>query len=153
MNWLQLVFMWCGIAAILFCAFFTILDPYKPDYDCFATLVFLIALVTSGLIVSFKGRKSRVKINVKEGFLRITCLLSVLAFAGWCVFGVFLLIDETLRDVNNDSWLAFNFAFISVPVLWAIYGIVFLIIIPIGCWTANWITKGFNYEPKEPREN
>ena len=60
MNKKQLVCMWLGIAAVVFCAFVTVMDPYRPDYVYFGVCVFLVALVIGGLILAFKDKTGEI---------------------------------------------------------------------------------------------
>ncbi len=82
MNKKQLICMWCGILSIVFFGFFTILEPYRPDYANFCVWVFLVTLITGGLILTFKDKKrpegeTRKPMNLRRGFRRITLLLAI----------------------------------------------------------------------------
>ncbi|MGA1979703.1 MAG: hypothetical protein ABSG99_03945 [Sedimentisphaerales bacterium] len=59
MNQKQLITMWCGIAAIVL-AGFTVIENYGLvcSYG-FSVWVFIVALVTGGLIYTFRGRKAK----------------------------------------------------------------------------------------------
>ena len=59
MNRKQLITMWCGIAAIVL-AGFTAIENYglACPYG-FSVWVFIVALVTGGLIYTFKGKGDR----------------------------------------------------------------------------------------------
>jgi len=149
MNKKQLVAMWCGIAAIVFLMVPVIADPEVLKNGSWRAVQFIVVLVTGGLIVTFKDRKSERQLDVNRGFARVVLLLSLLAFVGFCTFGTVLFIDETQRDVDNDSWFAFVLGFVSVAVLWTIYLIVFSITAPL----IRWIAKGFEYKSKEKRGN
>jgi nitrate reductase NapE component len=58
MNQKQFITMWCGIAAIVL-AGLTVIENYGLvcSYG-FLVWVFIVALVTSGLIYTFRGRKA-----------------------------------------------------------------------------------------------
>jgi len=57
MNQKQLVTMWCGIAAIVL-AGLTVIENYGlVCFYGFSVWVFIVALITGGLIYTFKGRK------------------------------------------------------------------------------------------------
>jgi len=63
MNSKQLIFMWCGIAAIVL-AGLTVIENY--GLVClygFSVWVFIVALITGGLIYSFKDKKSAEKLH------------------------------------------------------------------------------------------
>ncbi len=59
MNQKQLITMWCGIAAIVL-AGLTVIENYGLvcSYG-FLVWVFIVALVTGGLIYTFRGRKAK----------------------------------------------------------------------------------------------
>jgi nitrate reductase NapE component len=59
MNQKQLITMWCGIAAIVL-AGLTVIENYGLvcSYG-FLVWVFTVALVTGGLIYTFRGRKAK----------------------------------------------------------------------------------------------
>jgi len=61
MNQKQLVTMWCGIAAVVL-AGFTAIENYGLvcPYG-FSVWVFIVTLVTGGLIYTFKGQKAKAK--------------------------------------------------------------------------------------------
>jgi len=56
MNRNQLISMWCGIGAIVLMGLPTIGNHIR--YSAFFLCVFLVALITSGLIYTFKGQKA-----------------------------------------------------------------------------------------------
>ncbi len=57
MNQKQFITMWCGIAAIVL-AGFTVIENYGlVCFYGFSIWVFIVALVTGGLIYTFKGQK------------------------------------------------------------------------------------------------
>ncbi len=57
MNQKQFITMWCGIVAIVL-AGFTVIENYGlVCFYGFSVWVFMVALVTGGLIYTFKGRK------------------------------------------------------------------------------------------------
>jgi hypothetical protein len=58
MNQKQLITMWCGIAAVVL-AGLTVIENYGRvcSYG-FSVWVFIVALVTGGLIYTFRGRKA-----------------------------------------------------------------------------------------------
>lgn len=57
MNRNQLISMWCGIAAIVFIGLPTIGDRVR--YSAFFLWVFLVALITGGLIYTLKDQKAK----------------------------------------------------------------------------------------------
>lgn len=92
MNKKQLIFMWVGIAAIVLFALLTIVDAYRPDYANFAVWVFLVVIVTSGLVYTFRDKKRQEgkkigTINTRRGFRRITLVFAVVASI-FCAFYV-----------------------------------------------------------------
>lgn len=156
MNRKQLVFMWCGIVTIILITLPFALDwltSYR-EQDKIGGLFFLIfyvALITGGLIVSFKGRKPQVKLNVKKGFKRITFVLSLLAFTFWVALGI---IEGCISKGDVGAlWIGPLIGLAFFTGIWVIYGIVFWVITPIVRWVANWIAKGFEYEPKKPQDD
>ena len=85
MNRKQIICMWCGIVTVVFCAFVTIVHAYHPDYIYFGVCVFLIALVTGGMIYTFKDRQgvegeTKKSKNLKRGLRRIILVLAILGF-------------------------------------------------------------------------
>ena len=99
MNKKQLIFMWLGIGAILFYAFVKIVDAYYPDYADFSVGVFLVVLVTSGLIYTFRDKKGQEgekirRINLRRGFRRITFVLAIVAAFIGLVIAVGTVIDK-----------------------------------------------------------
>lgn len=59
MNQKQLITMWCGIAAIVL-AGLTVIESYGlVCFYGFFVWVFIVALVTGGLIYTFRGRKAK----------------------------------------------------------------------------------------------
>lgn len=56
MNRNQLISMWCGIGAIVLMGLPTIGNHIR--YSAFFLWVFLVALITGGLIYTFKGQKA-----------------------------------------------------------------------------------------------
>jgi len=57
MNQKQFITMWCGIAAIVL-AGLTVIENYGlACFYGFSVWVFIVALVTGGLIYTFKGRR------------------------------------------------------------------------------------------------
>lgn len=88
MNKNQLIAMWCGIVAIVLFGF-VMMDSYRPEYGRFAVCVLITALITGGLILTFRDKKrpegeTGKPVNLRRGFKRITFLLSILVglFAG-----------------------------------------------------------------------
>jgi hypothetical protein len=74
MNQKQLITMWCGITAIVL-AGLTVIENYGlVCFYGFSVWVFIVALVTSGLIYSFKngsGRKMKNAIqDIRDNLLR-----------------------------------------------------------------------------------
>ncbi|MHC4259909.1 MAG: hypothetical protein ACYSTF_05810 [Planctomycetota bacterium] len=69
MNWKQIIAMWCGIAAVAVIAYQDLLFYYDFDgelmnldvgyYKDFMVLVFLVALVTGGLIITLADKKDK----------------------------------------------------------------------------------------------
>jgi anaerobic C4-dicarboxylate transporter len=52
--------MWCGIAAIVFVTFMLLEHSYEiSDLVGWMITIFLIALVTIGLIITLKGKKQK----------------------------------------------------------------------------------------------
>ena len=144
MNKRQLISMWCGIIIVFFIAFFTVIEPYSPDYEIFCFWLFLMIIVISGFMCTFKGKgenlrnpndtqtqteKDRSKeMNLRKGFKRLVFILSLIpALIGIIVFIVGL-VDE------DDGMLIGGLltALIGFITIWAIYGVVLFII------------KGFN---------
>lgn len=113
--------MWCGIVAIVFIYFFTILEPYRPEYAKFCVCVFLIALVTAGLIITFKDKKgkegeARKPLNLRRGFRRITLLLSiVVALVAWLICFVFVF-DSW--DVERSRYSAYKVNYYDIGRFW-----------------------------------
>ena len=63
MNQKQFITMWCGIAAIVL-AGLTVIENYGlVCFYGFSVWVFIVALLTGGLIYTFKGRKVKNKIQ------------------------------------------------------------------------------------------
>ena len=106
MNKKQLIFMWLGIAAIIFCAFVTIVDTYRPDYANFGVWVFLVTLVTSGLIYTFRDKKGQEgekirRINLRRGFRRITFILAIIAAFIGTNIAVGIVVDKYNSERDN----------------------------------------------------
>ncbi|MDD5065149.1 MAG: hypothetical protein PHQ35_10395 [Phycisphaerae bacterium] len=99
MNKKQIIIMWLGIATITFYAFVSVFDTRHPDYADFSVWVFIVVLVTSGLIYTLRDKKGQEnkdirKINLKHGFRRITFVLAIIAaFIGFST-AVGTIIDE-----------------------------------------------------------
>ena len=60
------------------------MDSYRPEYGRLAVCVFVTALVTGGLILTFRDKKrpegeARKPMNLRRGFRRITLLLAIVA--------------------------------------------------------------------------
>ena len=71
MNQKQLITMWCGVAAIVL-AGLTVLQNYGLvcSYG-FSVWVFIVALVTGGLIYTFRGRKVKNPIqDIRDDLLK-----------------------------------------------------------------------------------
>jgi archaellum biogenesis protein FlaJ (TadC family) len=66
MNQKQLIAMWCGIAAVVL-AGLTVIENYGlvSPYG-FCVWIFITALVTAGLIYTFKGRKVKNKNTMQD---------------------------------------------------------------------------------------
>jgi len=146
MNRKQLISLWCGIAAVVFCGFVIVVDAWRPNYAQFSVWVFLIALVAGGMILTFTDRRPRGNLNAKRGFRRVTLILSALAIVICSILGV----GELLEDYPDfaEGWVPFAVGFGIGGALWAAYLIVFWIITPI----MRWIVKGFEYIPDISRD-
>lgn len=59
MNKKQLISMWCGIVAIVIVGLYNLLVPYSLDYNRFCLWVFIVALVTGGLIYTLRDKQSK----------------------------------------------------------------------------------------------
>lgn len=104
MNKKQLIFMWFGIAATILFAFVTIVNSYRPDYANFSVEVFLVVLVTSGLIYTFRDKKRQEgkktgTINLRRGFRRITHVLAGVAV----IFGVVIAVGTVVDKYNSEQ--------------------------------------------------
>ena len=64
MNWKQLICMWAGIAAIVGIGLLGLYVEHFAymGYEGFCLRAFLVALVTGGLICTFKEKKDKVNI-------------------------------------------------------------------------------------------
>jgi len=104
----------------------------------------MVAVVTGGLIYTVRDKKPRAKVNMQKGFRKITIvlsvLISVLLFAVGAMMGV---------AGDEDWWLAFVYAFVSIAVLWIVYLIVFWVTPLI----IGWLKKSFEYIPEKPTED
>ncbi len=118
MNKKQVVCMWCGIVVIVFVAFVKEVVHYTFNLAAFCVWVFLIALVTAGLIITFKDKKgkegeARKPMNVKRGFQRITLILAILVgvICGCAVIGILMdirglaPIQMHRRGYADASWI------------------------------------------------
>ena len=106
MNRKQLISMWLGIVAIVFFGFVTIVDSYRSEYGRLAVCVFVTALVTGGLIYTFKDRKrpeveTRKPVNLRRGFRRITLLLAIVAAVICGSIAIFALIDKRVSSQKH----------------------------------------------------
>lgn len=115
MNRKQLVCMWLGIAAVVLCGFVTVIDPYRPDYVYFGVRVFLVALVTGGLIVTFKDKKKpeseeRKPMNLRRGLRRITLLLAVVSGIAGAFCAVVMVQDWQTCEERGIQWRRGEFA-------------------------------------------
>ncbi len=109
MNRKQIISMWCGIVAIVFFGFVTIADPYRPEYGRLAVCVFITALITGGLIYTFKDRKrpeveTRKPVNLKRGFRRITLLLAIVTAVICVCIAVESARYKRIRSQNHLSY-------------------------------------------------
>ncbi len=132
MNRKQLVSMWCGILAIVFFALVMVRLPHLVPYANFCVYVFLITLVTSGLIYTFRDKKrpegkARRPTNVIRGLKRITLVLSLLSALLFLVFGILNALYGEWNDVPSCLFGCLA-AFCGV---WIIYCII------------RWVIKGF----------
>ena len=71
MNQKQFITMWCGIAAIVL-AGLTVIENYGlVCFYGFFVWVFIVALVTGGLIYTFRGRKAKNTIqSIRDDILK-----------------------------------------------------------------------------------
>lgn len=139
MNKKQLICMWCGILAIVFFGFATIV--YGPDYANFCVWVFLLTLITGALILTFKDKKrpagETIKpMNLKRGFERITILLSLLCALFFLTVGIFNFLYGEWNDVHS----CLIGGLVSVAGVLSTYVIIFGVIVPI----VMWLVKGFS---------
>jgi Ca2+-dependent lipid-binding protein len=66
MNQKQLITMWCGIAAIVL-AGLTVIENYGlVCFYGFSVWVLIVALITGGLIYTFKGNDRKVKNTIQD---------------------------------------------------------------------------------------
>ncbi len=120
MNKKQIISMWCGIVAILFFGFVTIVDSYRPDYGRLAVCVFVTALVTAGLIYTFRDKKktadeTKKPINLRRGFRRLTLLLAIVVALICVCIAVASFGYNRIRSQNHLSYCE-NELFKTIPV-------------------------------------
>jgi len=140
MNKKQLICMWCGIVAVMLCAFVTIVSAYYPDYAYFGVWVLLITLVTCALIYTFKDKKrpegEREKpTDLRRGFRRVILLLSLLSASVFLIVGIINALAGEWGDVPS-CLIGASASFAGV---WVVYGIIRCVITPVACW----LVKGF----------
>jgi len=92
MNKKQLICMWCGIVLIVFFTLLFYPNLYRGDLQEWLQRIFLIVLVTGGLIYTFKNKhgvkdEQQKPLNIRRGFRRITILLSIVA---WLICSLFV---------------------------------------------------------------
>lgn len=114
MNKKQLIFMWIGIAAILFLTLASIIDVYRPDYAEFAVWVLLVGLITSGLIYTFRDKKTQQSKNVgtanlRRGFQRITLVLAIVAAVFCAIIAILIVINEPDSAKGYLRWRQENY--------------------------------------------
>lgn len=132
MNWKQITSMWCGIGLIVFIGFINVMEPRRADYALFVFWMFLVMLVTVGLIMTFRTKKNKKvgsrEMNLRKGFKRLVFILSLIPVL--IGIGIFIcgLVDG-YDDMVIGGVLTALIGFVSI---WAIYGVVLYII------------KGFN---------
>ena len=131
MNWKQLVSMWCGIGLIIFSGLVCVAAAYRAEYELFVFWAFLVTLVTSGFIVTFRNRMQNngsKEMNLRKGFKRLVFILSLIPV----LIGIIVFIAG-LVDGDDDMLIGgLLTVLIGFGAIWAIYGIVLYII------------KGFN---------
>ena len=59
MNKKQLISIWCGIVGIVIVGLYNLLVSYSVDYNRFCLWVFIVALVTGGLIYTFRDKQDK----------------------------------------------------------------------------------------------
>lgn len=147
MNRKQLVSIWCGIVAIVFCALVKgLLTGWDYSYYGFAQFcvcVFVTALVTGGLILTFRDRKrpegqAKKPMNLRRGFERITLILSLLSASVLLIAGIL----NALAGEWDDMVLCLAGSLAAFSGVWIIYGIIRWAIIPI----VRWATTGFRID-------
>ena len=114
MNTKQLIFMWIGITTIMFLAFATIVDTYRPDYANFAVWVFLVAIVTSGLIYTLRDKKrqeskARKPINLISGLRRITLVLAIVTAFISAYIAVVIVVEKHSNEQDNLLYIKLDF--------------------------------------------
>jgi hypothetical protein len=143
MNWKQIICMWLGVGLIVLVGWNFFIDfpaRYSQVGICcrFGLWVFIAALVTGGLIVTFKDRKRpevKQPINLTRGFKRVTLLLSLLSMLFFFIIGIAMLLHG---DQHAPEPFAVGLA--SAAGVWVIYGVIRWIVVPFVCW----VVKGFH---------
>jgi len=107
MNKKQLICMWCGIVAIVFFTLLFYPNLYRGDLQEWLQRIFLIALVTGGLIYTFKNKhgfqdEHQKPLNMRRGYRRITILLSIVTWL-ICSCFIFLIWNGERRLYNDDK--------------------------------------------------
>ncbi len=118
MNKKQIVTMWLGITIVFFVAFLTIVDSYRPNYDTFFTWAFLIILVCSGLMLTFRGRQSvrldsrmtpsktqkeqRRAMNLRKGYRRLVLVISLIPVSIGVILFVIGLLDDNEDGIGSN---------------------------------------------------
>ena len=153
MNWKQIVCMWLGIGLIVLIGFFSymtfpkafndvsIIGPVVVECYRFGLWVFIVALVTGGLIYTFRDRKrpeTEHPINITCGFKRVTLLLSLLSILFFFTIGIVLLLDS-----DQEAPVIANLVGLAVAAgVWVIYAVMRWIVVPFVCW----VVKGFHQD-------
>jgi len=122
MNRKQFVCMWLGIVAVVLCGVGTVIDTYRADYLYFGVCVFLVALVTGGLIVTFRDNlivtfndkkkpegEERKPMNRRRGLRRITLLLAVVSGIAGAFGAVVMVQHQQHYEENYIQWKWGNF--------------------------------------------
>jgi hypothetical protein len=152
MNWKQIVCMWLGIGLIVLIAFASYMNfhvyseigigPVVAECYRFGLWVFIVALVTGGLIYTFRDRKrpeTEHPINITCGLTRLTLGLSLLSILFFFTIGIGLRLDS-----HQEAPELFAFAVgLSVAAgVWVIYALMRWILVPFVCW----VVKGFHQD-------
>lgn len=150
MNKRQLSCMWLGILLIVLFGVFLFLECYR--YRTFWVLTFIVALVTGGLIITFREEKSIDEQDLKgkamkwrRGLKIITAVLSFGALAFWVIAGI---VGTFLEEDLEPLVIGPGIGLACFAGIWVLYGIGRWGIIPI----MRWIEKGFEAEVNKPKD-